>query len=233
MSVDPIGSTSAQAITPASGAPSNWQSDWEDVLNAAATALGTSTTNVQEQLESGSSLGSIASTDGVSQQTLVDAVASALQQSQDGSTSNGSTAGGGSPSAQLQQVATNMVNGTAGQHHHHHHHRGGVSPFDALSDTSATDGDGSTDGGATAAATALSAASDNAALAALAIEPTTSAGVTGAATAGLTSGPDQSAAPAPSDQIEEALLGSPSSGTDPNAPASPLADEVNLLNPLA
>src|SRR5271155_2780811 len=115
-------------VGPVDSSASNWQyaqqsagaqSNWQNILTAASSALGESTSTVQQQLQSGSSLSSIASSQGVSQQSLVSAIESALQQSQGASGSNAPS------SAQLQQIATTIANGTGG-HHHRHHHGGGA-----------------------------------------------------------------------------------------------------------
>ena len=76
--------------SPSIAAPPLWQyehpqstgaaSNWQNVLAAASSALGESSSTVQQQLQSGSSLSWIASSQGVSQQTLVSAIAGALQQ---------------------------------------------------------------------------------------------------------------------------------------------------------
>ncbi|HWE08268.1 MAG TPA: hypothetical protein VG325_02870 [Solirubrobacteraceae bacterium] len=119
------------------GSAGNWptqqsaspQGNWHNVVNAASGTLGLSTPSLQQQLQSGSSLSSIAQTQGVSQQTLISSISSALTQ-------NGSTATG----TQLQQIATNIANRTPGGHHHH---PGGPA---SLLDSSSTSGSSSTDG---------------------------------------------------------------------------------------
>ena len=68
-----------------------------------SSTLGLSPSALQQQLQSGQSLTQIAQAQGVSQQTLVQSISSALQQ-------NGSTA----PASQLQQIATNIANRTPG-----------------------------------------------------------------------------------------------------------------------
>src|ERR1035438_3094514 len=64
MSVSPIGSA---GVSPLQQSPSS-QGNWQSVLNSAAGTLGLSTTALQQQLQSGQSLGSIAQGKGVSQQ---------------------------------------------------------------------------------------------------------------------------------------------------------------------
>ena len=110
MSVAPIGSSTIDPLQQYSSSQSNWQS----VLNSAASTLGLSTSALQQQLQSGQSLSSIAQAQGVSQQTLVQSISTALTQ-------NGSSASG----SQLQQIATNIANRTPGAGGHHHHHGGG------------------------------------------------------------------------------------------------------------
>ena len=114
MSVTPISGSSVAPLQQSSST----QNPWQNMLNSVSSTLGLSTSALQQQLQSGQSLTQIAQNQGVSQQTLVQSISSALQQ-------NGSTA----PASQLQQIATNIANRTpgAGGHHHHHHHGGGVS----------------------------------------------------------------------------------------------------------
>jgi hypothetical protein len=117
------------------GSASNWpaqqsssmQSNWQNILTAASGTLGMTAPALQQQLQSGSSLSSIAQSQGVSQQTLISSISGALTQ-------NGSTATG----SQLQTMATNIADRTPGGHHHHHH-GGGGSTSDATAGSSATD----------------------------------------------------------------------------------------------
>jgi hypothetical protein len=102
-----------------------FQSNWQNVINAASGTLGLSASALKQRLQSGSSLSTIAQSQGVSQQTLVSSISSALTQ-------NGSTATG----TQLQQIATNIANRTPGGHHHHA--GGGASLLDPTSGTSST-----------------------------------------------------------------------------------------------
>lgn len=117
MSVNSIDSTGGWPLQTTST-----QTPWQNVLTAASSALGLSTSAVQQQLQAGASLSAIANTQGVSQQSLVQAITSALTQ-------NGQPAS--ASSGQLQQVATSLANRTLGsqaaQGHHHHHHGGGAS----------------------------------------------------------------------------------------------------------
>jgi hypothetical protein len=113
MSVVPIGSSSISTFQQSQSAQSNWQA----ITSSAASALGLSPSALQQQLQSGQSLSAIAQTQGVSQQSLVQSITSALTQ-------NGSTAS----ASQLQQIATSIANRTPGAGGHHHHHGGGGSP---------------------------------------------------------------------------------------------------------
>lgn len=57
---------------------SSLRSNWQNVLGAAAKALGMSASSISSQLRAGASLSSIAQAQGVSEQTLTDAIAGAL-----------------------------------------------------------------------------------------------------------------------------------------------------------
>jgi hypothetical protein len=113
MSVSPIGASASTAVQPPSSSQNN---NWQNMLSAMSGMLGMSTSALQQQLQSGSSLTSIAQTQGVSPQSLIQSISTALTQ-------NGSTASG----SQLQQIATNIANRTPGAGGHHHHHGGGGS----------------------------------------------------------------------------------------------------------
>src|ERR1700689_638529 len=114
MSVVPIGSSSISTFQQSQSAQSNWQA----IMSSAASALGLSPSALQQQLQSGQSLSAIAQTQGVSQQSLVQSITTALTQ-------NGSTAS----ASQVQQIATSIANRPPGAGgHHHHHHGGGGSP---------------------------------------------------------------------------------------------------------
>ncbi len=106
MSVTPISSSSTAALQQSPSGQSNWQ----NVLSSVSGTLGLSTSALQQQLQSGQSLSSIAQTQGVSQQSLVQSISAALTQS-------GSTAS----ASRLQQIATNIANRTPGAAGHHHH----------------------------------------------------------------------------------------------------------------
>ncbi len=89
------------------------QNNWQNVLGGAAKALGMSTGSVSAQLRAGASLSSIAQAQGVPQQALTDAIASALSPSTQAA----------STSAERQQIASSIAN-RAGGGHGHHAHRG-------------------------------------------------------------------------------------------------------------
>lgn len=93
------------------------QSNWQNILGAASSALGMSTGALQQQFQQGQSLATIAQSNGVSTSSLVSSIATALQQ-------NGQVTGASAD--KLQQIATNIVNRTPGTHRHHHH-AGGAS----------------------------------------------------------------------------------------------------------
>jgi hypothetical protein len=142
MSIGSIGSVNASALQQSSSV----QSPWQNVLSSVSGTLGLSTSALQQQLQSGASLSSIAQTQGVSQQTLISSISSGLTQ-------NGSGASG----TQLQQAATNIANrtpGAAGAGGHHHHHGGGeAASLLATDDTSSTDSTDSTTAAGPSAAT--------------------------------------------------------------------------------
>jgi hypothetical protein len=116
MSINPLDTSSSSAYQQSSAV----QSNWESMLSSMSGTLGLSTTSLQQELESGESLSSIAQTQGVSQSTLLQSISSALTQ-------NGSSASG----AQLQQVASNIASRTGG----HHHHGGGGGSSQSFSST--------------------------------------------------------------------------------------------------
>lgn len=141
MSIGSIGS--ANSAWP-SQQSSSTQSNWQNVMSSVSGTLGLSSSALKQQLQSGESLSSIAQAQGVSQQTLIGSIQSALTQ-------NGSTASG----SQLTQAATNIANRTpgAGGHHHHHGGGGGLESLLATEDTSSTDSTDSTDAAGPSAAT--------------------------------------------------------------------------------
>ena len=109
-------------------------------MDAAAKLLGMSASDLRSALQSGQSLASIASSKGISQDTLTAAMAAAIQQANPNITSDQATkvataiatrtppAGGQPPVDGTQSAgATQSTSGTAatqGHHHHHHHARG-------------------------------------------------------------------------------------------------------------
>jgi hypothetical protein len=123
MSVSPIGASSTSAVQQPW---SNQNNNWQKMLSAVAGTLGVSTSALQ-QLQSGSSLSSIAQTKGVSQQSLIQSISAALTQ-------NGSPASG----SQLTQIATNIANRTPGAGGHHHHHGVGGSSSTAEQSSAST-----------------------------------------------------------------------------------------------
>jgi hypothetical protein len=60
--------------------PQSWQTRSHPAMDAAATALGMSASDLRTALQSGQSLASIASSKGISQSTLTAAMASAIEQ---------------------------------------------------------------------------------------------------------------------------------------------------------
>jgi hypothetical protein len=124
MSVGPIGASATSALQQP---PSNQSGDWQNMLSAVSGTLGMSTSSLQQQLQAGSSLSSIAQTKGVSQPSLLQSITTAL-------TENGSTASG----SQLQQIATNIAHRTPGAGGHHHHHRGGGGSSSAAGESAAS-----------------------------------------------------------------------------------------------
>jgi hypothetical protein len=81
------------------------QSNWLQMLSSLSGTLNMTPTALQQQLKAGSSLSSVADVQGVSQQTLVQSISTALTQ-------YGSSASG----SQLAQIATNIAERT-GNHH--------------------------------------------------------------------------------------------------------------------
>jgi hypothetical protein len=100
----------------------------QQVLQPVAQLLGTTSQNLLSQMQSGTTLSSIASQQGVSQANLISAIEQGLQ-----STSpTGATASQTGSSSNLTTVATNIANGTAKIGHHHHHHHGSGSTSSSL-----------------------------------------------------------------------------------------------------
>ena len=107
-------------------------------LDGAATALGMSSSDLRTALQGGQSLSSIASSKGVSQDTLVAAMASSIEQANPNISADQATkiataiatrtppAGGTQPPASSGQTqgttGTTGTTSTQGHHHHHGHH---------------------------------------------------------------------------------------------------------------
>ena len=104
-------------------------------LDGAATALGMSSSDLRTALQGGQSLSSIASSKGVSQDTLVAAMASSIEQANPNISADQATkiataiatrtppAGGTQPPASNGQTqGTTGTTGTTSTHGHHHHH---------------------------------------------------------------------------------------------------------------
>jgi hypothetical protein len=90
-----------------------------------AKLFGISTSQLDQDLQSGSTLSSLASQDGVSSSSLISAIESDIQ--------SNAPQGAQAPSGdQLSQMATNIANGTppAGHHGGHHHHGMGMDMTD-------------------------------------------------------------------------------------------------------
>jgi hypothetical protein len=127
MSVNPIGAPQAAPQQQSSSA-----NNWQNVISSVSGTLGMSTAALQQQLQSGQSLSSVAQSQGVSQQALVQSISTALTQ-------GGATA----PASQLQQMAANIAGRTASGGHHGHHRHGigsiaSASPSTSTAQTAAT-----------------------------------------------------------------------------------------------
>ncbi len=123
--------------------PQSWRTHSHPAMDAAATTLGMSASDLRTALQSGQSLASIASSKGISEDTLTAAMAAAIEQANPGISADqatkvataiasrtpptGSTpAQTGSSSGATQATAgttgTTGTTATSGHHHHHHHH---------------------------------------------------------------------------------------------------------------
>jgi lambda repressor-like predicted transcriptional regulator len=113
-------------------------------MDAAAKLLGMSSSDLRSALQSGKSLADVASSKGISQDTLTAAMAAAIQQVNPGVSSDQATkvataiatrtppAGGPPPDAAPGADATQGATGTtAARGHHHHHHHAGAAAMDA------------------------------------------------------------------------------------------------------
>lgn len=121
-------------VTPYSGATHAPGGFRQAIVSSAAAALGMSTQDVQSALRNGQSLADLAQQKGVSNDTLVGAVAQGLQ---------AATSGSSAVNGDVTSIAQDIVNrkGVGGPHHHHHH--GAVGS--ATSSGSDPDGDGDSD----------------------------------------------------------------------------------------
>jgi uncharacterized protein YidB (DUF937 family) len=110
-------------------------------MDAAATTLGMSASDLRTALQSGQSLASIASSKGISEDTLTAAMAAAIEQANPNISADQATAvataiatrtppaasapaqtGTSSGSTQATTGATTGTTAASGHHHHHHHH---------------------------------------------------------------------------------------------------------------
>jgi hypothetical protein len=111
----------------------------QQVLQPVAQLLGTTPQDLITQMQSGTTLSTIAGQQGVSQTDLISAIEQGLQAASP--TTNSTT------QSSLTSVATSIANGTAKIGHHHHHHSGAstTSPTSSLGldDDSNADDDGS------------------------------------------------------------------------------------------
>ena len=128
MTISGIGSAS-QALANTGVDQNSWQARMQQTLGPVAQVLGLSTTQLQQDLQSGESLTDIAKTQGVSQTDLLNAIKQGIQQAQPA---------GAAPLSDTQ--LTNMANRVAGHHHHHHGGGGGgASSATSATSTSSTD----------------------------------------------------------------------------------------------
>jgi lambda repressor-like predicted transcriptional regulator len=114
------------SVSAVSGGNSAWYAQTQtqtqpaqpDMANTAK-LFDMSSSQLDQDLQSGTTLSSLASQDGVSSSSLISAIESDLQ-------SNAPQGAGQLPTSQLQGMATNIANGTApaGGHHGGHHHHG-------------------------------------------------------------------------------------------------------------
>jgi hypothetical protein len=145
----------------------------QQVLQPVASLLGTTSQDLINQMQSGTTLSSIATQQGVSQNDLITAIEQGLQST---NPSTSAIAQNSSPSS-IATLAANIANGTAkvGGHHHHHHHAGSSSSSSSsTSSTSASsDTDGDSDGSGTAGSTGLGTSTVNSLASILGVDPTT------------------------------------------------------------
>jgi hypothetical protein len=135
------------APQPWSGSLQNQGPNPQQVLQPVAQLLGTTSQDLINQMQSGSTLSDIANKQGVSQSDLISAIEQGLQ--------SANTASGTTAPADLTTVATNIANGTAkiGHHHHHHHGAGAASSSTASLGLDDSSDDDSSDGSSSSPAT--------------------------------------------------------------------------------
>jgi len=127
----------------------SWRTHSHPAMDAAATTLGMSASDLRTALQSGQSLASIASSKGISETTLTAAMAAAIEQANPGISADQATKvataiatrtppAGSAPaqtgtSSSATQATTGATTGTtaAGGHHHHHHHHAMSTAVDA------------------------------------------------------------------------------------------------------
>jgi uncharacterized protein YidB (DUF937 family) len=121
----------------------SWRAHSHPAMDAAATALGMSASDLRTAMQSGQSLASIASSKGISQDALTAAMATAIQATNPnvsadqatkvataiatrippaGGPAGGPPAGGPPPADATDSTqGTSAASATSGHHHHHHH----------------------------------------------------------------------------------------------------------------
>ena len=121
--------------------PQSWRTHSHPAMDAAATTLGMSASDLRTALQSGQSLASIASSKGISEDTLTAAMAAAIEQANPSISADQATkvataiatrtppaasapaqTGTSSSSTQATTGATTGTTAASGHHHHHHHH---------------------------------------------------------------------------------------------------------------
>jgi uncharacterized protein YidB (DUF937 family) len=119
----------------------SWRAHSHPAMDAAATALGMSASDLRTALQSGQSLASIASSKGISEDTLTAAMAAAIEQANPSISADQATkvataiatrtppagsapaqTGDSSSATQATTGTTTGTTATSGHHHHHHHH---------------------------------------------------------------------------------------------------------------
>ena len=126
----------------------------QQALQPVATLLGTTTQDLMNKIQSGQTLSSIASTQGVSQNSLVSAIEQGLQNAApQGSSQNGPS------QSDLATIAQNIANGTMPVGGHHRHHGLGESSNStgsSLADNSGSDSTSMTSASSTKASSEFS-----------------------------------------------------------------------------